>query len=122
MKIFNNYMLSHFEKSMVVHLYNVFPNDCNALGETEVRNIVHYGIERARFYGIVIEQDVSKFINLMFLFGRDFDTDPAFPWAAKILNEDYTGKGLKKIDVLYDKASRRFQDSTGIIPEARKGS
>jgi len=120
MKIFNNYMLNHFEKSMVGHLYSVFPNNCNALGETEVRNIVHYGIERARFYGIVIERDVSKYINLMFLFGRDFDTDPAFPWAAKILNEDYNGKGLKKIDVLYDKASRRFQDSTGIITKPGK--
>ena len=37
--------------------------------------MVQYGIKRAAVYGFTAKRDVCKYIDLMILFGRDFDTD-----------------------------------------------
>lgn len=58
---------------------------CNAMGEPQLRETIQYGIQRATAYGIVGNSDVCKYIDLMVVFGRDFDTAPRFPWAAEIL-------------------------------------
>jgi hypothetical protein len=83
-------MLKQFENLMVTHLKKFFPKKCAKLEEDGLRKTIRYGIEQAKFYGIVIENDVSLYLNLMFTFGKDFDK--TYPWASKILkNENYGG-------------------------------
>lgn len=74
-----------FENRMVAHLNQFFPARCQALGEPAVREWISHGIGRAAGYGIVAERDACKYIDVMFVFGRDFDIDPLNPWAAPIL-------------------------------------
>jgi hypothetical protein len=84
-----------FENRMVVHVLEAFPSVCEPLGESGVRENILHGIERATAYGIVNEYDICRYVDLMFVFGGDFDRDPNFPWAAKILGGtslDATGK------------------------------
>jgi hypothetical protein len=82
---FNKDIRRRFEERMYAHVNQFFPAKCQALGEPAVRQWISHGIERAQSYGIVAERDVSKYIDIMFVFGRDFDADPRHPWAAPIL-------------------------------------
>lgn len=82
---FNNDIRRRFKERMVAHVNHFFPAQCQALGEAAVREWISHGIDRAQSYGIVAERDVSKYIDIMFVFGRDFDADPRHPWAAPIL-------------------------------------
>ena len=68
---------------MVAHLKEFFPAQCERLGEPEVRRWITTGTEKAGSYGIVSERDVCKYIDVMFVHGRNFDTDA--PWAHPIL-------------------------------------
>lgn len=122
MDVFRQYMLEQFEDKMVVHLNKYFSGRCAELGEDGVRETIRYGISQAEKYGIVIESDVSRYINLMFTFGRDFDKDPTLSWAAKILNDhDLIGR-RQKMDALYEAAKRHLAATAGKSRTAKQGS
>jgi hypothetical protein len=72
---------------MLVHLQKFFPGQCYAAGEERVREIISHGIDRAATYGLTSKRDVCKYIDLMVVFGRDFDTDSRLRWAAEILRQ-----------------------------------
>ena len=95
-----SYKLKQFEDLMVEHLNTYYPGKCERLGDKAVREAIQYGIEKANTYTIHIEYDVSRYINLMFTFGRDFDTDPNYPWASGILNDE-DSISTRKMDELY---------------------
>ena len=82
-------LLSHaevenFEEWMVAHLKRFFPVQCRAVGDSRLRETIQTGIERAARYQITARRDVCKYIDLMVVFGRDFDTDRRYPWANTI--------------------------------------
>lgn len=79
-------MRKRFEQRMFAHVQQFFPQRCKALGEASVREWIGTGIARAAGYGVVAEVDVCRYIDVMFVFGREFDTDPQLPWAARILS------------------------------------
>ncbi|MBW2247059.1 MAG: hypothetical protein JRF62_07625 [Deltaproteobacteria bacterium] len=100
MEVLGNYMLNKFENALVTHLNLYFPEKCEAMGESGVREMIRHGIAQAKSYGIVIEYQVSRYINLMFMLGKDFDTDSALPWASEILlNSSFEGT-FAKIETL----------------------
>jgi hypothetical protein len=74
-----------FEEWMVVHLRRFFPKQCTVAGDAQLRETIRYGIRRAAVHGITVKRDVAKYIDLMIVFGRDFDTDGRMRWAAEIL-------------------------------------
>jgi hypothetical protein len=76
-----------FENRMIEHIAKFFPKLFAELGEEKMRLTIQYGIKRAESYGIVAERDVCKYVNLMVACGRDFDRDPALPWARRVLND-----------------------------------
>jgi hypothetical protein len=82
---FNQDIRRRFEKRMTAHVNQFFPDQCQALGAAAVHEWIAHGIEQAQRYGIVAERDVSKYIDIMFVFGRDFDAGSRYPWAAPIL-------------------------------------
>jgi hypothetical protein len=82
---FNKDIRCRFEERMVAHVNQFFPVRCQVLGAEGVREWISHGIGRAQSYSIVAERDVLKYINIMFVFGRDFDVDPEHRWAAAIL-------------------------------------
>src|SRR3954447_10748607 len=85
------------------HLRNCIPEVCAALSESELREVIRWGRRRSRRYGIEREVDFFRYLNLMFMFGFEFDMDPAYPWAARAL----TSRGLApeaKVNLLMDHA------------------
>jgi hypothetical protein len=85
MQVFSEAALEGFEDRTLVHLYKFFPKQCEAAGEEQLRATIQYGIKRAAAYGITVACDVCRYVDLMVVLGRDFDTDRNLPWAGGIL-------------------------------------
>jgi hypothetical protein len=87
LKIFSQAEVQEFEDWVLAHLRRFFPRQCDATGEWSLRSTIQYGIQRAAVYGITDRRDVCKYIDLMVVFGRDFDTDQRLSWAGEILKK-----------------------------------
>jgi hypothetical protein len=104
--------LGPFRNWMVGHVKEFFPEQCEVLGESGIREAIEYGISRAKNYGIVNDGDVAQYIDVMFAFGRDFDTDPQFPWADAILNDMTEENAPAKSARLYHTAMEYLRELT----------
>lgn len=87
MAVFAQSEREKFQDWVVNHLWRFFPTQCAATGEQGLRRIVLDGIEKAARHGIKSRAGVCKYIDLMVLLGRDFETDPRFSAAADILRQ-----------------------------------
>jgi len=96
-----------FENRMIAHLKNVFPDKSEVLGEPKLRETIQYGTQRAAAYRIISERDVCKYIDLMILYGRDFDKDPNLPWAQSVLQNQALRNPTSKIERLYKAAKKQ---------------
>jgi len=114
MQAFTEAAVKDFEDRMVVHLNKFFPEQCEALGEAKTREAIREGIDRAAGYGFVAERDVCKYIDLMFAFGRNLDTDRKLSWAGRILREETIADPTLKINVLYDAAMQHVRQAASI--------
>jgi hypothetical protein len=96
-----------FEDRVVTHIKKVFPEQSQSLGEPKLRETIQYGTQRAAAYKIISERDVCKYIDLMILYGRDFDKDPNLPWAQSILQNQAIRNPSSKIERLYKAAKKQ---------------
>lgn len=113
MDMLQAHMTKQFVNRMVQHVKEFFPEEFTSLGEDTVRETIEYAIDRAQSYDITVEYDVSRYINLMFTFGRDYDIDPALPWAKEVLINTKVS-GFSKVDRLYEKADKYIHQTSGI--------
>lgn len=97
-----------FEDRVLAHIGRCFPEQFHSIGETKARETIRYGSGRATSYRILSERDVCRYIDLMILYGRDFDKDPALPWAQSILQNQAIRDPSSKIERLY-KAAKQNQ-------------
>lgn len=106
-----------FEERMVIHLRTFFPERSAELGAEGVRAAISYALTRAARYDIASERDVCKYLNLMFVYGYEFDTDPALPWAAAILSDRTLGRSSVKMHLLMKAADGTLEPPSAPIPE-----
>jgi hypothetical protein len=85
MRVFEEAARRRFEDEMVVHSQEFSPKLCEVLGEAQLRVALRQAIERASLYGFTFRGPIRLYIELMFLCGSDFDSDPQYPAAAAIL-------------------------------------
>lgn len=104
MEAFGNAALGKFEDDMVLHLRQFAPRHCEVIGEPAVRRAIRLGTERARKYGLTNRGPVRFYIELMFMYGCDFDTDIQCAWAARVLNNRSFAHQMAKADELYKEA------------------
>ena len=88
MRALCTYGLRKYEERILEHLQDHFPGQCEALSQDRIREAIRFGVNKARSYGFESEGEIGWYIDLMFIFGREFDGDPRLPWAAEILNDD----------------------------------
>ncbi len=92
-----------FEAETVRHISGFAPGQFEILGEKTIRQIVSSGIERAETYGFTNRGPVRFYIELMFMFGSDFDTDPQYAWAAEVLCGSDTAGQMTRADQLHQR-------------------
>ena len=82
--VFAQHERHKFEDWLMAHVTRFFPRESIALGgESQMRDLIHYGVERSATYGITTKRDVCKYVDLMMVLGRNFDADGRFSWALK---------------------------------------
>jgi len=97
------------EVQIRAHLAECFPQHCEALGPAGTREAVRYGIERARTYGFEAESDLCQYIDLMFLFGQDFEEAPELAWAGEILKDRSPESPGDRMRRLFEAAVRHLR-------------
>src|SRR5580693_7918942 len=101
-----------FELDVLAHLKRCFPAECAQAGDASMREAIRYGWERARRYGITSSREVCTFIDVMMVFGRDFDIDPGRPWASAILNGVELEDTTAKVDELFQTAKKYYRQGS----------
>jgi hypothetical protein len=74
-----------FEEELVAHLKEFAPKHSAVIGEAQLRSVVSSGIDRAAQCDFTKRGPVRFFLEMMFMFGSGFDTDPQIPWAPGLL-------------------------------------
>jgi hypothetical protein len=87
------------------HLTTALPEAVSAFGEQAVLASAQQAVSKCQTYGIERDADVLRYLNLMYVLGFDFDTDPAHPWSASILSDPKL-TGRTKLDLLNTEAQR----------------
>jgi hypothetical protein len=103
MKAFEDVALRNFENEMVEHIQQFAPQQSEIIGEPGVRKVVKLGIDRAGNYDFTNKGPVRFYLELMFMLGSDFDTDPQYPWVAEILNDQNIKDQMARAESLYNK-------------------
>ena len=117
---FSDAARNRYEDRVLAHVNQFFPAECERMGEPAVREEIRYGIERSKVYGIVSQRGVTKYIDLMFVYGRDFDADPELPWAAEILNDPTIHSPVDRINRLFDAGKQFRKDNPRLVKQMQK--
>ncbi len=100
MKAFENDALRRFEDEMVVHSKEFTPRLCKVIGDEQLRVALRQAMERADTYGFTNRGPIRLYIELMFLYGNDFDTDPQYPSLGEVLNAP--GDQMLRAEQIYE--------------------
>jgi hypothetical protein len=76
---------TEYEHAIMSHLKRCFPSKLRAIGEEHAKDLIRVGIDRARKHGFTTQRLVCKFIDLVFVFGVNFDAD--LDWASDALRQ-----------------------------------
>lgn len=98
-----------FETELVEHIKLFAPRHSEVVGDEGIRETVRLGLERANRYGFTNRGPVRFFVELMAMFGCDFDTDPLLPWAAGVLKNESIKDQMERADILHE-AMREYTD------------
>jgi hypothetical protein len=101
MKAFEQAAAKTFEDEMVAHSKEFSPRLCEVLGDDQLRVAIRRAIGRAGDYGFNLRGPVRLYIEMMFLYGSAFDSDPQYPWAAQ---------ALKSSEAQMQRAEQLYQD------------
>ena len=85
---FKKASLRTFEDDMVMTLREYAPQHCRGIGEENVRRVIRLGLIRSAKYGFTNRGPVRFYLQLMFVLGSYFDSDPQLPiWVAELLRK-----------------------------------
>lgn len=93
--------LQRFEEEMLGHLRKFSPQHCKVAGDSAVREVIRIGIQNARNYGFTARGPLRFYIELMFMFGSFFDSDPQYPWANAVLSDSKIADETTRANRLY---------------------
>ena len=85
MEVLQSYQRDQFEQRAQSYLREALPGACAGMDDAQLRQVIRAGVARAAEHDITAECDVVGYLELTLRLGRDFDTDPAYPWARPIL-------------------------------------
>lgn len=100
----NKFTMQAFEDEMIQHLAEFSPALFDVIKEDQLRVAVRHGIKKAEEYGFTFRGPIRLYLEMMLLFGSSFDTDPQYPWASEILNDqEFANAQMHRAEQLYEK-------------------
>jgi hypothetical protein len=94
--------LQSFEDELVQQMTTFAPRHSAVIGAGGVRQVVQLGMERAAAYGLTNRGPSRFYVEMMFMFGSDFDTDLQLPWARGVLTNEAITDQMRRADTLHD--------------------
>ena len=76
-----------FIDKLMAHFAPIWPAQVKALG-AGYRTWLEDGVRAAKTYGIDTQQLSARFVNLWFVWGRDFENQFGFEWAKEIVTAE----------------------------------
>lgn len=76
-----------FEDEMMAHSKEFAPPLCEVIGDDQLRLAIRSAMQRAEAYGFTNRGPIRLFIEMMFLCGSAFDTDPQYPAIGDVLRK-----------------------------------
>lgn len=101
--VLEEYAQQGFERELVEHIKSFAPKHSAAIGTNGLRDVVDLGVERANSYGFSNKGPVRFYVEMMCMFGSDFDSDPQLPWASEVLKNENITDQMERADTLFDK-------------------
>ena len=87
MAAFRQLALKSFEDRAAAHIRSEFSAETRGTDDQSLRSFIQTGILRAGKHRITREPDVGTFLDVMVLFGADFDESPRTRWAGEMLGD-----------------------------------
>jgi hypothetical protein len=85
MHVFEGAASRQFEEMMMAHSRRFSPRLCEVIGDEQLRVAVRSAIAAASRYGFSLRGPIRLFVELMFLWGSGFHTDPQYSAVGEIL-------------------------------------
>ncbi len=82
--------LARFEQQLTEHALKFAPRHAASLGDQQLQLCVHTAVSRARERGFTLRGPVRLWVELTFMFGIDFDTDPQLHAFVNVLSRPST--------------------------------
>lgn len=73
------------QANLMARFRELWPAQAEQLGDEAVRDWVDHAVQASGQHGLTLELDVRKYLDIMAVLGRDFDTDTRYPWASGVL-------------------------------------
>jgi hypothetical protein len=105
--------LEQFEEGMTPRLRTFSPRHAKMIGESGGRAVVRLGIDRARPYALTNPGLLRLYVELMFMYGSFFDTDPLHPWAGEVLRDGAIADPAARATRLYEAMSSYYDSVSG---------
>jgi hypothetical protein len=100
MEAFEEAARRNFEDEMVAHSKDFAPPLCDIIGDEQLRVALRSAMSRAKEYGFTNRGPLRLFIELMFLCGSAFDTDPQYPAIGNVLRS--AGDQMQRAQQIHD--------------------
>jgi len=111
MEVFEKVARRPFEDEMVLHSQEFSPKLCKVIGEKQLRIALDQAIDKAKTYNFTYRGPVRLYIELMFLLGSHFDTDPQYVKFNKLLNA--TGNQMQRAEHIHREINDYIQVVSG---------
>jgi len=102
-----------FEHELVDRMMEFSPKSAEVIGEEGVREVVLLGMDRAGKYGLTKRGPIRFYVELMFMFGSDFDTDFQLPWAGGVLTNEIIKDEMERADILHENLVEYLKEVAG---------
>jgi hypothetical protein len=112
MRIFEQRAWEQFEEEMMAHSKDFSPRLCEVIGDVQLRLAVHSAIARAVDYGFTNRGPIRLFVEMMFLCGSSFDTDPQYSPVGEALRSD--GDQMLRAQQIHDLHNTYLENVSGV--------
>lgn len=123
MKIFEQDAQRQFEDEMIAHSKDFSPRLCEVIGDDQLRVAVHSAISSAMSYGFTNRGPIRLFVEMMFLCGSAFDTDPQYYLVGEALQD--SGDQMQRAEQVHEYSLDYLEKVSGLdavnVKNALKG-
>jgi len=91
----------NFQLQLVMEMREFAPWHAGVLGDSGLLGCVQFAMQRARQYGFTNRGPIRLYLQMIFLLGSDFDSDPLLPWAGEVLSNPLTANQTDRAAYLY---------------------